>query len=242
MNSMTRSRAVKRHLPVLAVAIFFSMSLSAAAAEPPSSTATQVSAAQSDSTESTSYDLQQLIDAHQLVELRNTHNGTYGTSLLFQADKLSYYVALFHDKTFWRVIRTDSVKDAESIYRTFVAQTEKLAEVDIDTIRLQAGKKYADLMVSMNEQRLHQLQKDLTRQQRQGQQVAALQEHGRQQAVSLSTDLRATSSQLETVQQNIRQLQAQQENPALTLPGTAMASSPGAQSASETPASTSSSY
>jgi len=231
-----------RNFSALMVAIFFSMSALVAAAELPSSTATQGGAAQGDSSESTSHELQQLMDDHQLVELRNTHNGTYGASLLFQPEKLSYYVALFHDKTFWRVIRTDSVKDAESIYHAFVAQTEKLAEVDIDTVRLQAGKKYADQMVSLNEQRLHQLQQDLTRQQRQSQQVAALQEQGRQQAVSLSTDLRATSNQLEAVQQNIRQLQEQQENPALTLPATVVATAPGAQSAGEVPASASSSY
>ena len=239
---MTRNRMAKRHLSALTVAIFFSMAAPAVAAEPPSSTATQGGAAQGDSSESTAHDLQQLMDDHQLVELRNTHNGTYGASLLFQPEKLGYYVALFHEKTFWRVIRTYTVKDAENIYRTFVAQTEKLAEVDIDTVRLQAGKKYADHMVSLNEQRLHQLQQDLTSQQRQGQQVAALQEQGRQQAVSLSTDLRATSNQLEVVQQSIRQLQAQQENPALSLPATTVASAPGVQSASETPASASSSY
>lgn len=237
MNPMTHSRIVGRYLPVLtAMIFFFGIVMPATAIENP-----PASVAQGDLLESSSYDLQQLIDDHQLVELRNTHNGSYGASLLFQADKLNYYVALSHEKVFWRLIRTDSVKDAENIYNAFVAQTEKLAEVEIDTIRLQAGKKYADQMVSMNEQRLHQLQQDLSRQQRQGQQVAALQERGRQQAVSLSADLRTSSNQLETVQQNIRQLQAQQENPALTLPATVEVAASRAKSVSDAPASASSS-
>jgi phosphotransferase system IIA component len=95
------------------------------------------------------------------------------------------------------VIQTYTVKDAEGIYRTFAAQTEQLAQVDIDALRLQAGKKYAEQMVAMNEQRLQNLQQDAARQQQQAQQVMAQQQQAKQQAVSLSSDLRATSNQLD---------------------------------------------
>jgi hypothetical protein len=76
-------------------------------------------------------------------------------------------------------------------------------------------------MVALNEQRLSTLRQDAARRQQQAQQVAALQQQARQQAVSLSSDLRATSNQLTTVQQNIRQLDAQQDNPELILPTSA---------------------
>ena len=55
-------------------------------------------------------ELQRLMGNHELTELRTTYNGNYGASLLFHADSLNYYVALFHEKEFWRVIRTDSVE------------------------------------------------------------------------------------------------------------------------------------
>lgn len=242
MNSMTDGASLRRVLVSLIVLVGVGVSTSACAAQPPLAHTAEVAAVQDDASGSTVNYLRQLMDSHQLTELRTTYNGTYGTSLLFQADKLTYFVALFHDKVFWRVIRTDSEKNADSIYRTFVAQTEQLAQVDIDALRLLAGKKYAEKMVAMNEQRLQNLQQDAARQRQQAQQVAASQQQAKQQAVSLSTDLRATSSQLDSVQQSIRKLEEQQANPELILPPpTEPATAPIANEAASVPASSSSS-
>ncbi|WP_082190299.1 DUF2968 domain-containing protein [Frateuria defendens] len=167
---------------------------------------------------STVDELRKLMDAHQLTEQRTTCNGSYGASLLFHADKLSYYVVLFHEKEFWRVIHTDSANDAKSIYRAFGTQTEKLAQVDIEAARLQAGKRYTDHLIALNEERLRSLQQDATHQQEQARQVVALQQQAQQQAVSLSSDLRNSSAQLDAMQQRIRALEMQQTNLDLTLP------------------------
>lgn len=163
-------------------------------------------------------DFHQLIDRHQLTELRTTYNGSYGASLLFQPDKLNYYVALFHGKDFWRVIRTDSYDEAENVYHTFVSQTEQLAKVDIDTLRLQATKQYTDRLVSMNQQRLQNLERDAEYQRQQTQQVAAQQQQAAQQSSSLTADLRASNNELDAVRERIQALEQQQSNPTLTLP------------------------
>lgn len=44
--------------------------------------------------------LQQMIRNSTLVELRTTYNGSYGTSILFDAQEMTYYVALFSAKEF----------------------------------------------------------------------------------------------------------------------------------------------
>jgi hypothetical protein len=163
-------------------------------------------------------DLRKLMDDHQLTELRTTYNSNYGASLLFQADKLSYYVALFHDKVFLRAVQSDSFNDADAVYRSFAAQTEKLAQIDIDTLRLDAGNKYTAHMVALNEQRLQNLQVDVNRQQEQARQVANAQQQAQQQAVSLTTDLRANNNQLDAVKQKIQQLEAQTTSTELDLP------------------------
>ncbi len=98
-------------------------------------------------------ELKQLMDARQLTELRTTYNGNYGASLLFNANTLTYYVALFQEKNFWRVIKTDAVDNAERVYRTF-AQQSSSAQVYIDTTRLEAGKRYTERLVAYNEERL----------------------------------------------------------------------------------------
>ncbi len=163
-------------------------------------------------------ELRQLMDSQQLTELRTTYNGAYGASLLFNPSTLNYYVALFQEKNFWRVIKTDSVENAEHAYRTFVQQTEQLAQVSLDTIRLDAGKRYTERLVSFNEERLRTLQAQVEQERAQSLQVSTALQQAQQQAVSLSTDLQSSNSQLDTLQQRIQQLQLQQGNPETTLP------------------------
>ncbi|EEH27556.1 conserved hypothetical protein [Burkholderia pseudomallei Pakistan 9] len=40
--------------------------------------------------------------------MRTTYNGSYGASLLLNIQEGTYFVALFQQKAFWRVIRTAS--------------------------------------------------------------------------------------------------------------------------------------
>ncbi|WP_430388730.1 DUF2968 domain-containing protein [Dyella sp. 20L07] len=184
--------------------------------------------------------LRQLMDDHQLAEIRTTYNGTYGASLLFQADKLTYYIALFHGKEFWRVMQTDSFEDAEKVYRTFASQTQELASVEIDAMRLDAGNKYAAKMIAQNEERLQGLQKDAAYQQQQARQVATLQEQAKQQAATLSSDLRSTSSQLDSMKRRISTLEAQQSDPTLVLPAPETQPAPATAPVDPAPASTAS--
>ncbi|MCD9087421.1 DUF2968 domain-containing protein [Stenotrophomonas sp. SY1] len=163
-------------------------------------------------------DLQRLMNNRELTELRTTYNGNYGASLLFHADSLNYYVALFHEKEFWRVIRTESVENAESLYLTFAEQTKQLAQVYLDTVRLQAGKAYSEKLVSLNERRLRGLQQEVEQQRQQSLQVSNAIQERKQQAVALSSDLRATNSQLDSLNKQIQALQALQVNPELSLP------------------------
>lgn len=168
-------------------------------------------------------DLQRLMGNRELTEMRTTYNGNYGASLLFHAESLNYYVALFHEKEFWRVIRTESAESAESVYQTFVDQTKELAQVYLDTVRLQAGKAYSEKLVALNERRLRGLQQEAEQQRQQSLQVSNALQERKQQAVALSSDLRATNTQLEALNQQIKALQAQQVNPELSLPATSAA-------------------
>jgi hypothetical protein len=166
----------------------------------------------------TAAELRRLMDAHQLTELRTTYNGTYGASLLFHADSLNYYVTLFHDKEFWRVIRTSSNDSAEQVYRTFVQQTEQLSKVYLDTVRLQAGKRYTERMVEINEKRLAGLQQEAEQQRQAAAQVTAALQQNKQEAVTLSSDLQSSSAQLEALNRRIDALQQAQIDPTLNLP------------------------
>jgi hypothetical protein len=171
----------------------------------------------------TADELRRLTDEHALSELRRTVNGTYTASLMFDSDKLIYYVVLSHNAEYWRVIRTDVVAEAERVYRTFTEQTERLAQVDIDTIRLEAGRKYGEHLLTINQARLAKLREDAAHRDQQAQQVATMQQQARQQATTLTGELRSTRGELEQIQQNIRSLEARQADPLLDLPNAAPA-------------------
>ena len=210
-------------LPLVAALLVLSLTACAHAngwRAPPSAPASApVSAPASNApVSSTAAELQRVMAAGELAEMRTTYNGPYGASLLFNADTLTYYVALFHDKQFWRVIRTDEFEKAESLYRNFAEQTQQLAQVYLDTLRLDAGKRHTERLVAMNEMRLRGLEAELAQQQQQAATVSQTIAENRQQAISLSGDLRATNTQLEALQSQIRELQARQLDPALNLP------------------------
>jgi len=168
------------------------------------------SATSSPSANSTISELQQLMQSQGVSELRTTYNGNYGASLLFKSDSRTYFVALFQQKNFWRVVKTTSDTQAEQIYKSFVGQTEKLAEVDIRRIRLEAEKTYTEQLIAAQETRLNALQNDLVVQQQQEQNVTVQQDQARQQAQLLSTKQQAARGELRGLQNRIRTLEAQQ--------------------------------
>ena len=173
------------------------------------------------SANSTIAELQGLIQGRGLNELRTTYNGNYGASLLFKADDLVYYVAMFQQKNFWRVVKTTSEPQAEQLYKNFVDQTAQLAEVDIRRIKLDAERTSTEKLISVNENRLNALQNDLSVQRQQEQQVAARQDQARQEAAALANDRQTAREQLNALQRQIRVLEEQQSK--LDTPSTVSA-------------------
>lgn len=159
---------------------------------------------------STVAELQQLIQSRQVAELRTTYNGTYGASLLFKADDLTYYVALFQQKNFWRVLKTPSESLAESTYKAFAGQSADLAAVDIKRIKLQAEYARNEKLLAARSTQLGALQADQTLRQQQEEQVAARQEQARQETAALVGQQQDVRQQLRALQKQIDVLQAQQ--------------------------------
>ncbi len=159
---------------------------------------------------STVADLQALIQSRQVSELRTTYNGTYGASLLFKPDDLTYYVALFQQKDFWRVVKTTSEKQAEATYRAFALQSADLAEIDIKRIKLQAEQTRAERLLASRSATLSTLQADQALRLQQEQQVAARQEQAQQETLALVDQQKDVRQQLRDLQRQIDALQAQQ--------------------------------
>src|ERR1044072_1857566 len=103
-------------------------------------------------------ELQQMIRGSDVSELRTTYNGSYGASLLFYGKEMTYYVALFQQKNFWRVIKTQDATRADMIYKDFVRQTLQLSDVEIRRTQLEAQKAFTDRMIALSQDRANRLQ------------------------------------------------------------------------------------
>jgi hypothetical protein len=156
-------------------------------------------------------ELQSLMQGRKVNELRTTYNGSYGASLLFKPDDLSYYVALFQQRDFWRVFKTASSRQAEAAYRAFAAQSAELAELDLNRTRLQAENARAEQQLADYGNRLAALQADQVLRRQQEQQIQVHQEQMRGEAQSLGIQQQQMREQLNSVQRQIDALQAEQD-------------------------------
>ncbi|MBN3758801.1 DUF2968 domain-containing protein [Paraburkholderia sp. Tr-20389] len=156
-------------------------------------------------------DLMQLIHDGGLVEMRTTYNGGYGASLFFHAPSMTYYVALFQDKHFWRVIRTSDQTRAEAIYAGFARQTAQLAEVEIRRAQLQAQKASIERVINESQARAQRLQADIEVARTQEAKVADYQRQTQDETLSLRDEKEKAQAQLRQLQQQVLMLQHQAE-------------------------------
>jgi hypothetical protein len=98
-------------------------------------------------------ELQQMIRDGRLTELRTTYNGSYGAALLYYPDEMLYYVALFQQKKFWRVLKTQNDARAEATYAEFSKSTASLGDTEIRRLKLEAEKAYADRLIASQQNR-----------------------------------------------------------------------------------------
>ncbi|MEM5382353.1 DUF2968 domain-containing protein [Paraburkholderia phymatum] len=156
-------------------------------------------------------DLMQLIHDGGLTEMRTTYNGGYGASMFFYAQDMTYYVALFQNKRFWRVIRTSDQARAEAIYAGFARQTAQLAEVEIRRTQLQAQNASIERVIGESQARAQRLQADIQVARAQEAKVADYQRQTQDEMLALREEKEKAQSQLRQLQQQVLQLQRQAE-------------------------------
>jgi len=156
-------------------------------------------------------ELQQMIRGSDLSELRTTYNGSYGASLLFYGKEMTYYVALFQQKNFWRAIKTQDATRADMIYKDFARQTLQLSDVEIRRTQLEAQKAFTERMIALSQDRANRLQADLDVAHQQQTIVANQQQQTRAEATALAQQKAAAQDQLRAAQRQVRELQRQLE-------------------------------
>ncbi|MFM0736641.1 DUF2968 domain-containing protein [Paraburkholderia xenovorans] len=156
-------------------------------------------------------ELMQMIHDTKLSELRTTYNGSYGASLFFYPQDMTYYVALFQDKHFWRVIKTEDMSRAETIYADFAQQTVQLADVEIRRTQLRAQNAYIADIIALSADRAKRLQADLDVARTQQARADDYQRQTQGEAAALHADKERAQAQLRQVQGEVMQLQRQTE-------------------------------
>ncbi|KVH63078.1 hypothetical protein WS89_08620 [Burkholderia sp. MSMB1072] len=156
---------------------------------------------------STVDDLQRQIQAHSLTEMRTSYNGSYGASLLFNVKDGAYFIALFQQKAFWRVIKTYDETRAEAIYRDFSHQAERLAVNELRAAKLESQKAQMDKQIEVTQDRARRLQADISIARQQQAAVADRQKSVRSETAALQAQQAQLQSQLRALQQQVRSLQ-----------------------------------
>ncbi|WP_242468170.1 DUF2968 domain-containing protein [Burkholderia plantarii] len=157
-------------------------------------------------------ELMRMLRDHQLTEMRTTYNGSYGASLLFYPQEMTYYVALFQDKHFWRVVKSQERPRAEMIYQNFADQTVQLSDIELRRTELAAQKRFLERVIGLSEDRAKRLQADLGIAREQQAQIEARQQAAQDQAQALAVEQRASAARLRELQRRVRRLQQQNEN------------------------------
>jgi hypothetical protein len=161
-------------------------------------------------------DLMQLVHEEKLDEMRTTYNGTYGASLFFWPAEMTYYVALFQGQRFWRVLKVEDEARAERIYTSFVDQTWRLGDLEIQRAKLEAQKNFLKRAIALSEDREKRLQADLDIAREQQENVDGYQRATKAEALVLKGQKEDAQARLRQIQQQIEKLQNQAEN---GLPG-----------------------
>jgi hypothetical protein len=154
-------------------------------------------------------ELQQMIRDGKVVEMRTTYNGSYGASLLFYPDQMLYYVALFQQKKFWRVIKTQTDTRAEAVYADFAKTTAQLADSEIRREKLQAENAFADRLIALQQQRANRLQADVDVARAQQSQVVDRQAQQQEAIRTLRAQQDAAQAELRALQTKVQDLQRQ---------------------------------
>jgi hypothetical protein len=156
-------------------------------------------------------ELQNLVQAGSLTELRAAHNGSYGAKLFFLAQEMLYYVALSQDARWWRVVKTQDASRAESIYAQFSRKSYELADGEIRRMQLQAQKALLDRVIAKSADRANRLSADLALSQQQDSQVTQRQQQLQAESAALQTDKLEAERKLRALQLQVDQLQKQSE-------------------------------
>ncbi len=161
---------------------------------------------------STATELRQLIQQNQVQELRTAYNGRYGASLLFNPETLDYYVVLFQQREFWRVLKTRDAANAEKHYARYSKDSAEFAATELERITLQAEVNRAEKELLERADELTVLQNDVQEQRRQEALAIAQREQARREAAALAEQQKEAREQLEELRRQIKLLEQQRSS------------------------------
>jgi hypothetical protein len=152
-------------------------------------------------------ELEGLIRASALSELRTTYNGSFGASLLLNVSRMEYYVALFEGKHFLRVLKYTGKTQAESTYAAFADQSGQLAEADIHRVVLTGENDALRKRLAAVEDQERQLAADLRTTRAGEQAIAAHQAAVGEQASTLAKQTDGARAELNASLKRVRELE-----------------------------------
>lgn len=158
-------------------------------------------------------ELEQLLDAGTVHELRATSNGDYNTRLLLADDQMVFYVAMSYQHGLWRVFRQRSQGQAEDIYARLSRQSAVWAESDIQRQILGTRKREAEKALQLGEAKAQALSREVAAMETERVRIAAEREAIAAERRAVDAEGREMTARVEQLQNQIRQMEAELANP-----------------------------
>jgi ribosomal protein L22 len=156
-------------------------------------------------------EVQDLLKAGSLAELRSARNGSYGAQLYFLPRELVYYVVLAQETRLWRVVKTQDEARAESVYAQFSRKSFELAAGEIRRTQLQAQTALLDRVIAVSADRASRLSADLQLAQQQDVQVSERQQKLQAESLALQSGKAEAERKLRALRLQVDQLQRESE-------------------------------
>jgi Protein of unknown function (DUF2968) len=157
-------------------------------------------------------ELTSLLRESRLKELRTTYNGSYGASVLFLPEDAAYYVALFQQKHFWRVVKTTDRAVADRKFLSFVRETVRLSEAEISSEELAARNALLISAIEQSRQRMQGLQADISNARAQQSIVSTRQNAELDRVRRLAAQVSSDQERLDGLRQTVQTLEMQTEH------------------------------
>ncbi|CAE6859028.1 hypothetical protein R75461_07884 [Paraburkholderia nemoris] len=143
-----------------------------------------------------------------LASFRTFQSFGYSVNLLFHASEVTWYIALYHDGTLWRVLKTPELDAARSTFRHLQDEAMCLADEEMLRAQLEAQQAHLADLAGQAQVQAQRLRADMEHTAALERELMTRQQQIRKEIAQLGAGRGVARMQLDRIHRQVRQLDA----------------------------------